>query len=332
MRHAVARPHARNELLRAGDRRNGRAARTYSGGSPILFQHLFWFFGHPEVYIVALPAFGMVSDLISVHARKNIFGYRMMVWAILAIGVLSMVVWGHHMYVSGMDPIFGFFFAVTTLAIAVPTALKVYNWVLTLWRADIHFTTPMLFALGFLVTFVNGGITGLYLGNVIVDVPLSATLFVVAHFHMVMGIAPVLVIFGAIYHWYPKITGRMMDEPLGKIHFWITFLGAYAIFFPMHYLGVRRACRAASTSWATPPSLTHPVGGLNIFITVIALFVGFSQALFFYNAVQEPEAWRDRRRQSVACGVARMANARDAARTWKLGQGAADRLSLALRL
>ena len=179
----------------------------YNGGSPILFQHLFWFFGHPEVYIVALPAFGIVSDLISTHARKNIFGYRMMVWAIVAIGVLSMVVWGHHMYVSGMNPLFGFFFAVTTLAIALPTAIKVYNWVLTLWRADIHFTTPMLFALGFIVTFVNGGITGLYLGNVIVDVPLSATMFVVAHFHMVMGVAPVLVIFGAIYHWYPKITG-----------------------------------------------------------------------------------------------------------------------------
>jgi cytochrome c oxidase subunit 1 len=254
----------------------------YNGGSPILFQHLFWYFGHPEVYIVALPAFGIVSDLISTHARKNIFGYRMMVWAIVAIGVLSMVVWGHHMYVSGMDPLFGFLFAITTLAIAIPTAIKVYNWVLTLWRADIHFTTPMLFALGFLVTFVNGGITGLYLGNVIVDVPLSATLFVVAHFHMVMGVAPILVIFGAIYHWYPKITGRMMDETLGKIHFWITFLGAYAIFFPMHYLGVvgvpRRFYELGETSFV-PAS----AGALNVFITVAALVVGFAQALFFFN-------------------------------------------------
>jgi cytochrome c oxidase subunit 1 len=186
------------------------------------------------------------------------------------------------MYVSGMDPWFGFFFAVTTLAIAVPTALKVYNWVLTLWHADIHFTTPMLFALGFLVTFVNGGITGLYLGNVIVDVPLSATLFVVAHFHMVMGIAPVLVIFGAIYHWYPKITGRMMDERLGKIHFWITFLGAYAIFFPMHYLGVlgmpRRFYEMGETAFVPASAAT-----LNIVITVIALAVGFAQSIFFYN-------------------------------------------------
>ncbi|HXY59797.1 MAG TPA: cbb3-type cytochrome c oxidase subunit I [Methylocystis sp.] len=270
-----------------------------TGGSPILFQHLFWFFGHPEVYIVALPAFGIVSDLLSTHARKNIFGYRMMVWAIVAIGVLSMIVWGHHMYVSGMNPLFGFFFAVTTLAIAVPTALKVYNWVLTLWRADIHFTTPMLFALGFLVTFVNGGLTGLYLGNVIVDVPLSATLFVVAHFHMVMGVAPILVIFGAIYHWYPKITGRMMDEGLGKIHFWITFLGAYMIFFPMHYLGVlgvpRRFYEMGDTSW-----LPLSAVALNHFITITALIVGAAQGLFFFNLFRSlkygklsgPNPWR----------------------------------------
>ena len=205
---------------------------AYRGGSPILFQHLFWFFGHPEVYIVALPAFGIVSDLISTHARKNIFGYRMMVWAIVAIGALSFIVWAHHMYVSGMHPWFGFFFATSTLIIAIPTAIKVYNWVLTLWKGDIHLTIPMLFALGFIVTFVNGGLTGLFLGNVVVDVPLSDTMFVVAHFHMVMGVAPILVIFGAIYHWYPKITGRMLDDTMGKIHFWVTFVGAYAIYLP----------------------------------------------------------------------------------------------------
>src|SRR6202047_4602 len=211
---------------------------VYHGGSPLLFQPLFWFFGHPEVYIVALPAFGIVSDLLSTHARRHIFGYRMMVWAILAIGCLSFVVWAHHMYVSGMNPYFGFFFATTTLIIAVPTAIKVYNWVLTLWRGDIHLTVPMLFALAFIVTFVNGGLTGLFLGNVVVDVPLAATMFVVAHFHMVMGVAPILVVFGAIYHWYPKVTGRMLDETLGRFHFWVTFLGAYLIFFPMHYLGL----------------------------------------------------------------------------------------------
>src|SRR3984893_15714434 len=211
---------------------------AYNGGSPILFQHLFWFFGHPEVYIVALPAFGIVSDLISVNARKNIFGYRMMVWAILAIGGLSFMVWAHHMYVSGMNPYFGFFFATTTLIIAIPTALKVYNWVLTLWRGDIHLTVPMLFAIGFVFTFINGGLTGLFLGNVPVDIPLSGTMYVVAHFHMVMGIAPIMAVFGGIYHWHPKVTGRMLNEALGRFHFWVSFLGAYAVFFPMHYLGL----------------------------------------------------------------------------------------------
>ena len=210
----------------------------YNGGSPVLFQHLFWFFGHPEVYIVALPAFGIVSDLISINARKNIFGYRMMVWAILAIGGLSFIVWAHHMYVSGMNPYFGFFFATTTLIIAIPTALKVYNWVLTLWRGDIHFTVPMLFAIGFVFTFINGGLTGLFLGNVPVDLPLSDTMFVVAHFHMVMAVSPILVVFGAIYHWYPKVTGRMLNDTLGKFHFWVTFLGTYCIYYPMHYLGI----------------------------------------------------------------------------------------------
>src|SRR5687767_10331861 len=200
----------------------------FGGGSPILFQHLFWFFGHPEVYIVALPAFGIVSDLLSTHARRNIFGYRMMVWAIVAIGGLSFVVWAHHMYVSGMNPYFGFFFATTTLIIAIPTAIKVYNWVLTLWRGEIHLTVPMLFAIGFIFTFVHGGLTGLFLGNVTVDLPLSDTYFVIGHFHMVMGVSPVMVLFGAIYHWFPKMTGKMPNQTLGYIHFWMTFLGTYA--------------------------------------------------------------------------------------------------------
>jgi len=256
----------------------------HDGGSPILFQHLFWFFGHPEVYIVALPAFGIVSDLISTHARKNIFGYRMMVWAIVIIGALSFVVWAHHMYVSGMNPYFGFFFAVTTLIIAVPTAIKVYNWVLTLWRGDIHLNPPMLFALAFIVTFVNGGLTGLFLGNVVVDVPLSDTMFVVAHFHMVMGVAPILVIFGAIYHWYPKITGRMLDNTMAHLHFWVTFLGAYLIFFPMHYLGImgvpRRYFESGDISFQ-PPSAND----LNVFITVMALIVGAAQLLFVFNLI-----------------------------------------------
>ena len=255
---------------------------TYDGGSPILFQHLFWFFGHPEVYIVALPAFGIVSDLISVHARRHIFGYRLMVWAIVIIGALSFIVWAHHMYVSGMNPWFGFFFATTTLIIAVPTAIKVYNWVLTLWRANIQLTVPMLFALGFIVTFVNGGITGLFLGNVVVDVPLSDTMFVVAHFHMVMGVAPILVVFGAIYHWFPKMTGRMMNDAMGQIHFWVTFLGAYAIFLPLHYLGFlgvpRRYYEMDGTNF-----IPDSAQDLNAFVTVIALIVGAAQILFLFN-------------------------------------------------
>ena len=257
---------------------------SYSGGSPILFQHLFWFFGHPEVYIVALPAFGIVSDLISVHARKNIFGYRMMVWAIVIIGALSFIVWAHHMYVSGMNPWFGFFFATTTLIIAVPTALKVYNWVITLWRGNIRLTLPMLFALAFIVTFVNGGITGLFLGNVIVDVPLSDTYFVVAHFHMVMGIAPVLVIFGAIYHWFPLITGRYLHEGMGKFHFWVTFLGSYLIYFPMHYLGFVGVPRRYYEMYESP-YITASTIPLNQFITVAALAVGLTQLLFLYNII-----------------------------------------------
>ena len=257
---------------------------SYSGGSPILFQHLFWFFGHPEVYIVALPAFGIVSDLISVHARKNIFGYRMMVWAIVIIGALSFIVWAHHMYVSGMNPWFGFFFATTTLIIAVPTAIKVYNWVLTLWRGNIRLTTPMLFALAFIITFVNGGITGLFLGNVIVDVPLSDTYFVVAHFHMVMGIAPILVVFGAIYHWYPLITGRFLHEGMGKFHFWVSFLGSYAIYFPMHYLGFVGVPRRYYQMYDSE-FITTSTTFLNQFITIVALIVGFSQLIFLYNLI-----------------------------------------------
>ncbi len=283
----------------AADRHLGAHVFDPANGGAILWQHLFWFFGHPEVYIVALPAFGIVSDLISVHARKAIFGYRTMVWAIVVIGGLSFVVWAHHMFVSGMNPWFGFFFATSTLIIAVPTAIKVYNWVLTLWRGDIHLTVPMLFTLAFLLIFLSGGLTGLFLGNVSVDIPLSGTYFVVAHFHMVMGVAPLLVVFGAIYHWYPKVTGRLLDDRLGKLHFWITFLGTYAIYFPMHYLGVlgmpRRYHHYAGYEFI--PASAHT---LNEFITVVALIVGVGQMLFIANLVWSfrhgrhagPNPWR----------------------------------------
>jgi cytochrome c oxidase subunit 1 len=256
----------------------------YSGGSPILFQHLFWFFGHPEVYIVALPAFGLASDLLSTHARKNIFGYRMMVWAMLAIAGLAFIVWAHHMYVSGMNPYFGFFFATTTLLIAVPTALKVYNWVLTLWQGNIRLNVPMLFAIGFIFTFTHGGLTGLFLGNVASDLPLSDTYFVVGHFHMVMGVSPIMVMFGAIYHWFPKITGRMLNETLGKWHFWLTFVGIYLTYLPMHYLGflgVPRRYFAMGNTEFMPESAF----ALNQSITIAALFVSTVQLIFLYNLI-----------------------------------------------
>ena len=258
----------------------------YSGGSPVLFQHLFWFFGHPEVYIVALPAFGIVSELLSVHARKNIFGYRLMVWAIVVIGGLSFVVWAHHMYVSGMNPYFGFSFATTTLIIAVPTAIKVYNWVLTLWRGNIRLTVPMLFAIGFVFTFINGGLTGIFLGNVIVDVPLSDTYFVVAHFHMVMAVSPILAVFGAVYHWYPKITGRMLNEGLGRFHFWVTFVGLYCLYYPMHYLGIlgvpRRYFANAGPN-GLPDWFPESAQFVNIWISIAAIVVASVQLLFLYN-------------------------------------------------
>jgi cytochrome c oxidase subunit 1 len=254
------------------------------GGSPILFQHLFWFFGHPEVYIVALPAFGMVSDVLSVHARKNIFGYRMMVWAIVIIGGLSFVVWAHHMYVSGMNPYFGFFFATTTLIIAVPTAIKVYNWVLTLWKGNIHLTVPMLFAIGFIFTFTHGGLSGLFLGNVVVDLPLSDTFFVVAHFHMVMGVSPIMVLFAAIYHWFPLVSGKQLHTGLGKLHFWGTFLGTYAIYLPMHYLGFlgvpRRYYALGDTQFI--PESAHV---LNEDITIAAIIVALFQLVFVFNMI-----------------------------------------------
>lgn len=274
-------------------------ALDYGGGSPVLFQHLFWFFGHPEVYIVALPAFGLVSEVLSTHARRCIFGYRLMVWAIVIIGFISFIVWAHHMYVSGMNPYFGFFFATTTLIIAVPTAIKVYNWVLTLWRGNIHLTVPMLFAIGFIFTFVHGGLTGLFLGNVVVDLPLSDTYFVVGHFHMVMGVSPILVVFGAIYHWFPKITGRMFNETLGKWHFWLTLLGTYSIYLPMHYLGIlgvpRRYYAYGTTDFIPESAMTMNTG-----ITISALIVAVVQLIFLYNMIwsvfrgpkADPNPWK----------------------------------------
>lgn len=254
----------------------------YGGGSPLLFQHLFWYFGHPEVYIVALPAFGVISDVLSTHARKTIFGYHMMVWAILAIGIISFIVWAHHMFVSGMNPYFGFFFATTTLIIAIPTAIKVYNWIFTLWRGNIRLNTPMLWCIGFISTFLIGGLTGLWLGNVVVDLPLSDTYFVIAHFHLVMGVSSVFAIFAGLYHWFPKVTGRHLNRVMSRIHFWVTFVGVYAVFLPMHYLGFEGMPRRYYDygSFSNFPASTQD---LNAFISIAAIIMGITQFVFIIN-------------------------------------------------
>jgi cytochrome c oxidase subunit 1 len=254
------------------------------GGNPLLFQHLFWYFGHPEVYVVILPAMGIASDLISTHARKPIFGYKAMVLAMAAIAFIGFIVWAHHMFVSGMNPYFGFFFAVSTLIIAIPSAVKVYNWLLTLWRGNIRLNVPMLFGIGWISTFIIGGLTGLPLGNVVADVPLHDTYFVVGHFHLVMGVAALMAIFGGIYHWFPKVTGRMLNETLGKLHFWVTFVGAYAIFLPMFLMGIlgvpRRYFDFNALQYLPPQT-----SALNIAITVAALTVGAAQLIFLGNLI-----------------------------------------------
>jgi cytochrome c oxidase subunit 1 len=256
----------------------------HEGGNPVLFQHLFWYFGHPEVYIVILPAMGLVSDILSNRARKPIFGYKAMVLSILAIGAISFVVWAHHMFVSGMNPYFSFWFAISTLAVAIPSAVKTFNWLLTLWKGNLYFSTAMLYAIGFVSSFVAGGLTGLFLGNVAVDVPLTDTYFVVGHFHLVMGVSAIFGIFAGIYYWFPKATGRLLSEALGKIHFWVTFVGTFVIFFPMYWLGFLGVPRRyfSFTAYEALPASVQELNGL---LTVVALIVGAAQLLFLWNLV-----------------------------------------------
>ncbi len=269
----------------------GGQALDHVGGSPVLYQHLFWFLGHPEVYIVILPAFGIVSEVLSVHSRKPIFGYKAMVYSILAIAFLSFIVWAHHMFMSGVNPFISNFFVIFTLIIAVPSAVKVFNWIATLYGGNIRFTTALLFGVGFVSMFISGGLTGIFLGNSAIDIQLHDTYFVVAHFHIVMGVAAFFGMFAGIYHWFPKMYSRFMNETLGKIHFWGTLIGAYAVFWPMHYIGMagvpRRYYRFDSFE-----AFSH-FGDINQFITIAAIITFGFQVLFVINFFYS--IWRGRK-------------------------------------
>ncbi|MGO1596035.1 MAG: cytochrome c oxidase subunit I [Sphingobacterium sp.] len=251
------------------------------GGSPILFQHLFWFLGHPEVYIVVMPALGLTSEVISTNSRKPIFGYHAMVYSLVGISVLSFIVWGHHMFVTGMSPFLGGVFMITTLIIAVPSAVKAFNYIATLWRGNIRFTPAMMFAIGMVSFFVSGGLTGLYVGNAALNINLHDTYFIVAHFHLVMGSASIFGMLAGVYHWYPKMFGRMMDERLGYLHFWLTFLGAYLVFFPMHFMGIDGVPRRYY-SFTEFPFMEKWVS-VNILITWAAIISGIAQVAFIWN-------------------------------------------------
>ena len=252
-----------------------------AGGSPLLWQHLFWFFGHPEVYIAILPGMGVASHILATFARKPVFGYRVMALAMCAIGFLGFLIWGHHMFVSGMNPYSGLAFSMLTLAIAVPSAVKTFNWLGTLWGGRIQLHVPMLFALGFVSFFITGGLSGIFLAQPALDTMLHATYYVVAHFHLVMGVAAIFGIFAATYYWFPKMFGRMMNETLGKWHFWITFVGVYCIFMPMHFIGIAGGIRRYAD--ATGPAYLASLQPLHVFVTIAAFVTAAAQLIFFYN-------------------------------------------------
>ncbi len=251
------------------------------GGSAILFQHLFWFLGHPEVYIILLPAMGISSEILSVNSRKPIFGYMAMVGSLFAICVLAFLVWAHHMFVTGLNPFLGAVFVLLTLLIAVPSAIKVFNWLTTLWKGNIRLTPGMLFAIGFVSLFISGGLTGIFLGNSALDIHLHDTYFVIAHFHIVMGVASFFGMFAGVYHWFPKMYGRFLNNTLAYIHFWVTIIGAYLIFWPMHYQGLSGMPRRYYdfSNWQS----FNQYGGLNEFISLVAMIVFAAQLLFVFN-------------------------------------------------
>ncbi len=251
------------------------------GGSPILFQHLFWFLGHPEVYIIILPAMGLVSEVMAINSRKPIFGYMAMIGSLFAITILAFLVWAHHMFVTGLNPFLGSVFVLLTLLIAVPSAIKVFNWLTTLWRGNIRFTPAMLFAIGFVSMFISGGLTGVFLGNSTLDIHLHDTYFIIAHFHIVMGVSAFLGMFCGVYHWFPKMYGRYMNNTMSYIHFWVTFAGAYLIFWPMHYEGLAGMPRryVEYSGWST----FNQFADLNRFISTVAMIVFAVQLMFVFN-------------------------------------------------
>ena len=258
---------------------------NHSGGSPILWQHLFWFFGHPEVYIAILPGMGVTSHLLAVFARKPVFGYRAMVYAILAIAILGFVVWGHHMFMSGMSPYSAFVFSVLTMCIGVPSAIKTFNWIGTLWGGKIRLTSPMLYSIGFVSLFVTGGLSGIFLGQPTVDLFFHDTYFVVAHFHLIMGVAAIFAMLAGLTFWLPKMSGKMMSEPLAKVHFWITFIGVYAIFGPMHYLGLLPHPRRYAEIGGVDYLAANGAAELHYFITMAAMVTIAAQFLFLFNLI-----------------------------------------------
>ena len=253
----------------------------YQGGSPVLFEHLFWFLGHPEVYIILLPALGITSEVIATNSRKPIFGYRAMIMSIIAIAFLSTIVWGHHMFISGMNPFLGSVFTFTTLLIAIPSAVKAFNYITTLWKGNLQLNPAMLFSIGLVSTFITGGLTGIILGDSTLDINVHDTYFVVAHFHLVMGISALYGMFAGIYHWFPKMFGRMMNKNLGYIHFWVTAVAAYGVFFPMHFIGMAGLPRRYYTNTNFP--LFDDLQNVNVIITVFALVGGAFQLVFLYN-------------------------------------------------
>jgi cytochrome c oxidase subunit 1 len=259
----------------------GGQALEQTGGSPILYQHLFWFLGHPEVYIIILPALGITSEIISVNSRKPIFGYRAMIGSLMAIGFLSFIVWGHHMFITGMNPFLGSVFVFTTLLIAIPSAVKAFNYITTLWKGNIRFTPAMLFSIGLVSTFISGGLTGIILADSTLDIQVHDTYFVVAHFHIVMGVSAILGMLSGVYHWFPKMFLRHMNKKLGYVHFWLTFISAYGVFFPMHFLGLAGVPRRYYSNSAFP--MFDNLVELNVLITCFAILGALAQIIFLFN-------------------------------------------------